>query len=113
MEKETIKLANVLKRIARAAGHVAWIKSDPQAARFCVAQYNKVLARLGELEAGVNTLFKPLAEDASPEVTRMAARELLAYLEVDAPEMYAWGTGGRCVPKHWRIRCFPLSVHCD
>ncbi len=111
MEKETIKLVNVLKRIARAAGHVAWIKSDPQAARFCVAQYNKVLARLGELESGVKTLFKPLAEDASPEVTRMAARELLAYLEVD--EVYAWGFGSRCAPKQWRTGGFPFSVHCD
>src|SRR2546427_86182 len=112
-EKEIVKLVNVLKRIARAAGYAAWIKSDPEAARFCVAQYNKVLSRLGQLETGVKPLFTPLTEDASPEVMRMAARELLAYLEVDAPEVHVWGFAGRCVPREWRARCFPLSVRCD
>ena len=113
MENETIKLVNVLRRIARAAGYMAWIKSDQQAARFCVAQYNRVLSRLGELETGVKTLFTPLPEAASPEVTRMAARELLAYLEVDAPELHAWGFASRCVPRELRARCFPVSVRCD
>ena len=46
MEKETVKLLNVLRRIARAAGYAAWTKSGPDATQFCVAQYNRVLARL-------------------------------------------------------------------
>ena len=61
MEKETVKLLNVLRRIARAAGYAAWVKSDPEAARFCVSQYNKVLARLTELESALKPLFTPLA----------------------------------------------------
>ena len=31
MEKETVKLLNVLRRIARAAGYAAWTKSGPDA----------------------------------------------------------------------------------
>jgi hypothetical protein len=116
MEKETGKLLNVLRRIARAAGYAAWVKSDPQAARFCVSQYNRVLARLTELESALTPLFTPLAEDASPEVTRIAARELLAYFEADEPE-FAWAYGRRfafgCHPRRSRVRCVPISGTCD
>ena len=77
MEKETVKLLNVLRRIARAAGYAAWTKSGTDATQFCVAQYNRVLARLTELEPAIKTLFTPLSESASPEVTRIAAKELL------------------------------------
>ena len=96
MEKETIKLINVLRRIARAAGYAAWVKSDPDAARFCAAQYNKVLSRLLELEPDLRTIFAPLARDASPEVTRIAARELAAYFEDEAPEPHAWKFAWGC-----------------
>jgi len=113
MEKETVKLLNVLRRIARAAGYTAWTKSDSEAARFCVSQYNKVLARLTELEPALKPLFTPLAEDASPEVTRIAAREVLAFFEADEPE-FAWAYGRRfafgCHPHRSRGRCVPMSV---
>jgi hypothetical protein len=115
MEKETVKLLNVLRRIARAAGYVAWVKSDPEGARFCVSQYNKILARLTELEPALKPLFTPLAEDASPEVTRIAARELLAYFEADAPE-FAWAYQRRffgCHPRRSRVRSIPISATCD
>ena len=46
MEQETLKLLNVLRRISRAAGYAAWTKAGPDATQFCVAQYNRVLARL-------------------------------------------------------------------
>ena len=46
MEQETVKLLNVLRRIARAAGYAGWTKAGPDATQFCVAQYNRVLARL-------------------------------------------------------------------
>lgn len=115
MEKETVKLLNVLRRIARAAGYTAWVKSDPEAARFCISQYNKVLERLTELEPALKPLFTPLAEDTSPEVTRIAARELLAYFEADAPE-FAWAYPRRfafgCHPHRSRVRCIPIST-CD
>jgi hypothetical protein len=116
MEQEQVKLLNVLRRIARAARYASWANSDQQAARFCVDQYNKVLARLSELEPSVKNLFTSLAEGASPEVTRMAARELLAYFEAEDPE-FVWGYAkafrfGRH-HRHRRMRCVPISVSCD
>ncbi|HEV2835722.1 MAG TPA: hypothetical protein VGW58_10415 [Pyrinomonadaceae bacterium] len=116
MEKETVKLLNVLRRIARAAGYAAWTKAGPDATQFCVAQYNRVLNRLSELEPAIKPLFTPLSESSSPEVTRIAARELLAYFEVDEPEFvppFGRGfvfRGGR--PRHKRGRCVPLYVGC-
>lgn len=116
MEQETVKLLNVLRRIARAAGYTAWAKSDPEAARFCVSQYNKVLARLTELEPALKPLFTTLAEGASPEVTRIAARELLAYFEADEPE-FSWAYSKRfafgCRPHRSRVKCVPISFGCD
>jgi hypothetical protein len=112
MEQETVKLLNVLRRIARAAGYAGWTKAGPDAAQFCVAQYNRVLARLSELEPAVKPLFTPLSESTSPEVTRMAARELLAYFEADEPEFpfvrqFYFGRRGR---RRSHGRCVPITV---
>jgi hypothetical protein len=88
MERDTEikKLTNVLHRIARSAGYAAWNNSAQDTAVFCVKQYNAVLARLTELEPQVTYAFAPLAEAASPQVIRIAARELGAYFEdEDAP----------------------------
>ena|ERR1041385_2272216 len=89
-DKEITKLVNVLRRIARAASHAAWAR-DPDAARFCVTQYNKVLSRLSELEPAIANLFTPLSETASADVIRIAAQELAAYFEDEAPEAAAFG----------------------
>lgn len=115
MEPEKVKLLNVLRRIERAAGYAAWVRREPDAARFCVAQYNKVLVRLGELEPNIKTLFTPLAEDISPEVVRMAARELAAYFEDEAPEPHVLKFAFGCGPKRWRARAGRVTVplHCD
>jgi len=112
MEQETAKLLNVLRRIARAAGYAAWTKAKPDATQFCAAQYNRVLARLSELEPAVKPLFTPLNESASPEVTRIAARELLAYFEADEPE-YGRGFSFGCGPRRRRVKCVPVTVGCD
>src|ERR1700752_5038380 len=110
MENETVKLLNVMRRIARAAGYAAWTRANAEATQFCVAQYNRVLARLGELEPAVKPLFAPLNESASPEVIRMAARELLAYFEADEPEFrFGRGIYLGCGPRKRRVRCVPLS----
>jgi hypothetical protein len=116
MEKETAKLLNVLRRIARAGGYAAWAKSEPDTARFLVGQYNKVLTRLSELEPAIKPLFTPLSEDASPEVIRIAARELFAYFEPDVPELgwsrrrsFAFG----CRPRRGRVGCIPISMAYD
>ena len=117
MEQETVKLLNVLRRIARAAGYAGWTKAGPDATQFCVAQYNRVLARLRELEPAIEPLFTALSNDASPEVTRMAARELLAYFEADEPEFVrgfgrAFYSGG-CGSRRSRGRWAPISVTCE
>ncbi len=113
MEKETVKLVNVLRRIARAAGYAAWVKSDPEAARFCSRQYNKVLARLTELEPALQPLFTSLDEGASAEVTRIAARELAGYFEDEVSEGYEWRIGRRCGTRRMRTRAYPFAVHCE
>ena len=46
MEQETVKLLNVLRRIARAAAYAAWTKSGADSTQFLVAHYNGVLSRL-------------------------------------------------------------------
>ena len=116
MEQETVKLLNVLRRIARAAGYAAWTKPGPDATQFCVAQYNRVLARLSELEPSVKPLFTSLSETASADVIRLASRELLAYFEADEPEvMHEFGRAfyfGRRARKR-RIKCIPIPLRCD
>ena len=79
-DRELAKLINVLRRIARAASHAGWSR-DAAAARFCALQYNKVLARVAEIEPAVATLFVALPENASADVIRIAAHELGAYFE--------------------------------
>jgi hypothetical protein len=115
MEKEKVKLISVLRRIARAAGDAAWVRHEPDAARFCVTQYNKVLTRLGEIEPNLKTLFPLLVVDTSPEVVRIAARELAAYFEDEAPEPYVFKFAVGCAPKRWRARgrCFTTPISCD
>jgi hypothetical protein len=112
MEKETVKLLNVLRRIARAAGYAAWTKSGADATQFCVAQNNRVLARLTELEPSLKPLFTPLSESASPEVVRIASRELLAYFEADEPEFFARGFYFGRRPRRTRMKCVPIVVGC-
>jgi hypothetical protein len=116
MEQETVKLLNVLRRIARAAGYAAWNKSGSDATQFCVAQYNRVLARLTELEPAAKQLFTPLSETASAEVIRIAARELLAYFEADDPDLilpFGRGFFVGCRPRRSRMRGVPITVGCE
>jgi hypothetical protein len=116
MEQETVKLLNVLRRIARAAGYAAWVKSAPDSIQFCIGQYNRVLARLTELEPALKPLFTPLPDSASPEVIRIATRELLAYFEPDAAE-FGWRFERPffygCRPRRARVRCVPIEANCD
>lgn len=108
MEQETVKLLNVLRRIVRAARYAEFTRSGPDATQFCVAQYNRILARLTELEPAVKPLFAPLSDSASAEVIRMAARELLAYFEADEPE-HRFGRGFYfgCTPRVPRVPSVP------
>lgn len=107
MEQEKVKLLNVLRRIYRAAGYAAWTKAGPDATQFCVGQYNRILARLSELEPSAKPLFASLSEFASPEVIRIACRDLFAYFEPDTPEFMRRLYFG-CGPRKVRIKCVPV-----
>ena len=119
MEQEIVKLLNVLRLTARAARYAEWTRSGSDATQFCVAQYNRILARLSELEPAIKPLFMPLEETVSAQVIRMAARELIAYFEVDereyvpdvpdTPPSIRFG----CGPRPGRVRWMPFSMRCD
>jgi hypothetical protein len=85
-EKELTKLINVLRRAARVALQSQWTEANSDAAKFCVEQYNRVLARLKELDPTVSTLFEPLAAGSSLAVVAMACRQLAAYYEDEVGE---------------------------
>ena len=114
MEKEQTRLLSVLRRIA-SSGYAAWIRQEPDAARFCVGQYNKVLARLSEIEPNIKTLFRPLADDTSGEVVRIAARDLGAYFDDRVAEPFVFKFGFGCRPRHHRsrVRCVTVPIGCD
>ena len=111
--REISKLVNVLYRIARGANYVATTGSaDPQAARFCVVQYNGVLARLIEIEPAAGQAFAPLAAETSPEVSRMAARELAAYFEDESQSARGHRRARRCGARVW-VGYYPASGRCS
>jgi hypothetical protein len=109
-EQEITKLVNVLHRIARAASFSSWIKREETAVRFCAAQYNRVLARLRELEPAIVSLFGELSEEASPHVVRMAAHDLAAYFEDEVPRS-AEGRG-HCGPRAFAFSWSPTHGRC-
>jgi hypothetical protein len=80
-EKEIAKLVNVLRRTSRMALHSEWTGGKEDAARYCAEQYNRVRARLNEIDQGVGTVFQPLPPDSSLMVAAMACRQLAAYYE--------------------------------
>lgn len=80
-EKELLKLINVLRQTARTAMHGELTGDDQGAARFCAEKYNRVLARLKQIDESVQTVFEPLAADSSLTVTAMACRQLAAYYD--------------------------------
>ena len=124
MEQEIVKLVSVLHRIARATRYIEWTKPGPDATQFCVSQYNRILTRLTELEPAVGPLFTPLTEATSPDVIRMACRDLMAYFEVDdlpfappippvpdVPSPFNFGCGPR--RSRHKVRWAPFAVKCD
>src|ERR1700704_1107580 len=80
-ERELVKLINVLRRTSRMALQSEWTGGKEDAAAFCTEQYNRVLARLKELDAGVGLVFDPLPAGSSLTVVAMASRQLAAYYE--------------------------------
>ena len=113
-DRQIAKLVNVLQRVSRGANYVAVKGSDPEAARFCAAQYNRVLARLTELEPAVARTFVPLPLESPAEVTRIAARELSAFFEDDVEPATRRHTFGHCGGARARVFAvrFPTSRRC-
>lgn len=90
-KKEIAKLVNVLRRTARMAQQAGWTGDDDEAAAFSAQQYNRVLARLTELDGDAPTIFEPLPDGASLTVVALACRQLAAYYEDEARAFRNWG----------------------
>lgn len=80
-EKELQKLINVLRRTSRMALQSEWTGGKEDAAAYCTDQYNRVLARLKEMDPAVGAIFEPLPAGSSLTVVAMASRQLGAYYE--------------------------------
>lgn len=81
-DKELARLINVLRRTSRMALQSEWTGgSKEDAAAFCTDQYNRVLARMKELDPGVGVVFEPLPAGSSLTIVAMASRQLAAYYE--------------------------------
>lgn len=112
-EREIKGLVNVLRRIAADERHAAWMNAPQDTARLNAARYNRVLARLGELEPAVAQLFTQLSEDSSHEVIHMAARELSAYFEDEAlPFPMRRHRYGHCRPRRVFVGWSPSAGRC-
>ena len=92
-DKELVKLINVLRRTSRMALQSEWTGGKEDAAAFCTDQYNRVLARLKELDAGVGVIFDPLPAGSSLTVVAMASRQLAAYYEDETGTGRGFGRG--------------------
>jgi hypothetical protein len=93
-EKELVKLINVLRRTGRMALQSEWTGGKEDAAAFCTDQYNRVLARLKEMDPGVGVIFEPLPAGGSLTVVAMAARQLAAYYEDELGAAKGFRGGG-------------------
>ncbi|HZS46665.1 MAG TPA: hypothetical protein VFC63_16430 [Blastocatellia bacterium] len=83
-EQERKKLINVLYRTGRMAMRSQWTGGGDESARFCVEQYNRILARLKELDPEIGSIFVPLEPTASLNVVAIACRQLVSYYEDEA-----------------------------
>src|SRR5690349_22933 len=92
-EKELCKLINALRRTSRMALQLEWTGGKDDAAAHCVDQYNRVLARLQEMDPGESAVFQPLPAGSSLTVAAMAARQLAAYYEDELGPSRGFGRG--------------------
>ncbi|MBS1809560.1 MAG: hypothetical protein JST84_15480 [Acidobacteria bacterium] len=112
-EQELRKLINVLHRMTRTAARVQWMGAGENEARFAVSQYNKILARLSELDPNVKGVFDSLPEDATLTVVAMAARQVVSYYEDEVktehrgkdwgPQIFGAGMGKGCGPVDFNL----------
>lgn len=114
MEQKTElkKLVNVLRRTARMALQAEWTGGQADTAPYCAEQYNRVLARLSELDENVSKVFSSLPEGSSLSVIAMACRQLSAYYEEElggerfrgwgGPKNFAFGHNPEAFKEFWR-----------
>jgi hypothetical protein len=80
-EQELKKLINVLHRTSRSATRIQWMNAGENEARFAAAQFNRILARLGEIDPDIKNVFEPLSEDSSLITIALACRQIVSYYE--------------------------------
>jgi hypothetical protein len=80
-EKELFKLINVLRRTSRMALQAELMGGKEDVASYGTDQYNRMLARLKEMDPGVGAIFEPLPAGSSLTVIAMASRQLATYFE--------------------------------
>ena len=102
MKRDVKILTAVLRQIAHDAGYALLCRGGPEVARFCTAQYNRILARLNELDPALTTPFGPLPEDALAGEVRVVARALAGYIKEKTREerKHAWADAG-CIGFVW------------
>ena len=110
-EQELKKLINVLHRLTRTAARVQWMGAGENEARFAVSQYNKILARLSELDPNIKGVFDALPEDSTLTVVAMAARQMVSYYEDEVKTEHrgkdwgpqVFGVGRGCGPVDFNL----------
>ncbi|HEY6331860.1 MAG TPA: hypothetical protein VI756_21210 [Blastocatellia bacterium] len=88
---EAARLRNVIHVTAKmAVGLTRW-GADKEAVAFCVAQYNRILARLKELNPQFAPFFQAIPADSSANVAAIACRLLAGYFD----------SSSRAYSHHW------------
>lgn len=95
-EKEISRLVRVLRQIAFAEKFSGLFNKQEDLSEFNVQQYNRVLARLKEIEPSIENLFVELNEDTPSRIIRIAARKLAEYFEEDVQPKKHHRRFGRC-----------------
>ena len=85
-DTELRKLINVLYRTGKMAYRVQWVESGEESARFCAEQYNRILARLRELDPEMGGIFVPLEPTAPLTVISVACKQVVSYYEDELRE---------------------------
>jgi hypothetical protein len=91
VQGETGRLVNLLRQTARMSLQAEGTVAERDTAAFCANQYNRILARLMEIDDAVSRVFVPLETDSSLQVAAMACRQLAAYYE----DEMRWSPGRR------------------
>ncbi len=112
-EQELKKLITVLHRMTRTAARVQWMGAGEHEARFAVSQYNKLIARLAELDPNIKGVFDQLPDDSTLTIVAMAARQVVSYYEDEVktehrgkdwgPQIFGVGVGSGCGPLDFNL----------